>query len=121
MVPTRESTLRVQAPPKSSHLKLERSRSAAGSGKVQPHTRTFLTEHWQVLFACGVALADVVALFAGYKISGPTAISEYHVARRVISVWYVGSYFVIVGAAGLYRRPYTAAARSQLRRCLKGH
>jgi exopolysaccharide biosynthesis polyprenyl glycosylphosphotransferase len=120
MVPTRESTLRVQAAPKS-HLKLEHSRSVLRPERVQPHTRTFLTEHWQVLFACGVALADVVALFVGYKLSGPTAISEYHVARRVISVWYVGSYFVIVGAAGLYRRPYTAPVRSQLRRCLKGH
>ncbi|MEO6237501.1 MAG: exopolysaccharide biosynthesis polyprenyl glycosylphosphotransferase, partial [Vicinamibacterales bacterium] len=121
MVPTRDSTLRVPAAPPPPNLKLERSPSTARAASSRRHTRTFLTQHWQVLFACAVALGDVVALFAAYRMSGPTAISEYHVARRVISVWYVGSYFVLVGAAGLYRRPYTADARSQLRRCLKGH
>ncbi|MEO8076542.1 MAG: exopolysaccharide biosynthesis polyprenyl glycosylphosphotransferase, partial [Acidobacteriota bacterium] len=91
------------------------------NGWMLERVRTFLAKHWQVIFACFVAAVDIAALFAGYKISGPTAISDYHVARRVISVWYVGSYFLLVGAAGLYRRPYTASVRSQLRRCLKGH
>ena len=94
---------------------------APDTQQIQEHRRSFLAQHWQVIFAAVVAMVDGLALFAGYKISGPTAISDYHVARQVISVWYVGTYFVIVGAAGLYRRPYTAATRSQLRRCIKGH
>lgn len=81
----------------------------------------FRSQQWQILFAFLMVIVDGLALFAGYKISGPAGISDYHLARQVVSVWYVATYIGVVGVAGLYRRPYTAGWRSQFRRCLKGH
>ena len=81
----------------------------------------FRSQQWQILFAFLLVIVDGLALFAGYKLSGPTAISDYHLARQVVSVWYVATYIVAVGVAGLYRRPYTAGWRSQFRKCFKAH
>ncbi len=97
-------------------LDLDESAVAASRG-----LSGLLRQHWQLIFALIMATIEITALFVGYKLSGPTAISDLHLARRVISVWYVGAYIIAVGVSGLYRRPYTASVRSQFRRCLKGH
>lgn len=108
-------------------VQVQLSRRDAGLIDVESSSRrrrplgAAVTQNWPLLFAVFVALLDAVALFVGYKLSGPTAINHYHLARRVISVWYVSSYIVIAGVAGLYRRPYTSSARAQLRRCVKSH
>jgi exopolysaccharide biosynthesis polyprenyl glycosylphosphotransferase len=115
MTSIRGETVQVPVPPVRPLRPVESPRPA-------PHSRGLaLAPYWPILFAAFAISIELCALFIGYKLSGPTAISSYHFARQVISVWYVGSYLVIAAVAGLYRRMYTSSTRSQLRRCLKAH
>jgi exopolysaccharide biosynthesis polyprenyl glycosylphosphotransferase len=114
----REGTLHVH--PDSAIRAVPLRDPRASSAHARPGA-LFRSQQWQILFAFLIVIVDGLALFAGYKLSGPTGISDYHLARQVVSVWYVVTYIVAVGVAGLYRRPYTAGWRSQFRRCLKGH
>jgi exopolysaccharide biosynthesis polyprenyl glycosylphosphotransferase len=80
-----------------------------------------LAASWPLVFAAFAISLELSALFVGYRLSGPIAISSYHVARQVITLWYVGLYLSIAAVGGLYRRMYTSSGRSQFRRCLKAH
>src|SRR6478672_161286 len=114
----REGTLHVG--PDSAIRAVQLLDRRVSSRHVRPDA-LFRSQQWQILFAFLLVIVDGLALFAGYRLSGPTAISDYHLARQVVSVWYVATYIVAVGVAGLYRRPYTAGWRSQFRKCFKAH